>query len=63
MLDFLSEETKLFKFYIPGKSAAKDEQNRVNSVTITAVPLLAQSDNILLAVSTNPDALLNSNSK
>jgi hypothetical protein len=52
-LNFEAEETKIFKFYVPAASATKDEFNRVNSVTITAVPLLNQQDNIILTASTD----------
>ena len=52
-MDFLALESKVFKFYIPSTSAAKDAQNRINSVTVTAAPYLQADDQISLAVNTH----------
>ena len=62
-VDFNAMETKLFRFKIPANSGTRDQQNRVTSVTIGAAPVLPQSDNILLAASTQANVIPTSASR
>eukprot|EP00347_Sterkiella_histriomuscorum_P008919 403343241 len=61
-LDFHTDETKLFRFYVPAGSASKDEENRVSSVTLTASPILSQQDNIILTATAVKDETPNTKS-
>ncbi|CDW91451.1 UNKNOWN [Stylonychia lemnae] len=61
-IDFATDESKLFKYYVPAASAAKDADNRVNSVTLAVQPLLQQSDNIILTATALKDGTATSKS-
>lgn len=50
-MDFAEQETKIFKIKIPPNSA-KDDENRIKSIVITAAPYLPGTQDVTLSVST-----------